>query len=54
MLYYVSMEFLMGRTLSNSVHSLSLEGSYRDALLDLGFQLEDLYEEEQDAALGLF
>jgi starch phosphorylase len=52
MLYYVSMEFLMGRTLSNSVHSLGLVGEYREALLDLGFQLEELYEEEKDAALG--
>jgi len=27
-------------------------GAYREALLELGFRLEDLYEEEKDAALG--
>ena len=51
-IYYLSLEFLMGRALCNSVYSLGLAGAYREALLDLGFRLEDLYEEENDAALG--
>ena len=42
----------MGRTLSNGVYCLGLVGAYREALLELGFRLEDLYEEEKDAALG--
>ncbi|EKX33321.1 glucan phosphorylase [Guillardia theta CCMP2712] len=50
--YYLSLEFLMGRTLSNCVHSLGLVGKYSEALDELGFQLEELYEEEKDAALG--
>jgi glycogen/starch/alpha-glucan phosphorylase-like protein len=51
-LYYLSLEFLMGRALSNGVYCLGLVGAYREALLELGFRLEDLYEEEKDAALG--
>ncbi|KAJ1479642.1 glycosyl transferase, partial [Baffinella frigidus] len=50
--YYLSLEFLMGRTLCNAVSSLGLEGRYAEALQELGFRLEDLYEEEKDAALG--
>lgn len=50
--YYLSMEFLLGRTLQNCLLNLRLEGPYRDALLQLGFKLEQVIEEEVDAALG--
>ena len=32
--------------------NIDLEDKYKEALLDLGYNLEDLYEEETDAALG--
>lgn len=50
--YYLSMEFLMGRSLQNSLFNLELENSYVKALRDVGYMLEDLYDEEKDAALG--
>eukprot|EP01133_Synstelium_polycarpum_P015419 gene15419-18287_t len=50
--YYLSMEFLMGRTLQNAIYNMNLKDEYHSALLEFGFELEDLYEEEKDAALG--
>ncbi|KAF2077976.1 hypothetical protein CYY_000700 [Polysphondylium violaceum] len=50
--YYLSMEFLMGRSLQNAIYNMGLKDEYHSALLELGFELEDLYEEEKDAALG--
>eukprot|EP00033_Pygsuia_biforma_P001592 GCRY01001793.1.p1 GENE.GCRY01001793.1~~GCRY01001793.1.p1 ORF type:complete len:918 (+),score=322.28 GCRY01001793.1:35-2755(+) len=50
--YYMSLEFLMGRSLQNAILNLEIQQPYKDALAHLGFKLEDLYDEEQDAALG--
>jgi starch phosphorylase len=50
--YYFSMEFLMGRTLMNSLHNLSFEPECRQALKDLGVDLNKMREVEHDAALG--
>ena len=50
--YYLSLEFLMGRSLLNSLMNLDLEKPYKEALEEIGFKLEDLVEEEKDAALG--
>ncbi len=50
--YYLSLEFLMGRTLGNSVINLQVEDRVSKALLDLGFNLEELREAEIDAGLG--
>lgn len=50
--YYLSLEFLMGRSLQNSILNLGLEQEYSNALMDLGHKLEDLYVQEKDAALG--
>eukprot|EP01133_Synstelium_polycarpum_P011498 gene11498-13412_t len=50
--YYLSLEFLMGRTLQNAIYNMNLKDEYHNALLEFGFELEDLYEEEKDAALG--
>ncbi len=50
--YYFSMEFLMGRTLMNSLQHLGCEREYRSALKELGIDLDDLSEAEYDAALG--
>ncbi|MBU0713648.1 glycogen/starch/alpha-glucan phosphorylase [bacterium] len=50
--YYLSMEFLMGRALQNAVLNLDLEDSARAAMTSLGQILEDLYEQEFDPGLG--
>ncbi len=51
-IYYFSMEFLMGRTLMNSLHNLELNQQTRAALTELGIDLEKIREIEYDAALG--
>ncbi|XP_043690123.1 glycogen phosphorylase 1-like [Telopea speciosissima] len=51
-LYFLSLEFLMGRSLSNSVINLGIKDQYADALKQLGFDFEVLAEQEGDAALG--
>jgi starch phosphorylase len=50
--YFMSMEFLVGRSLGNAMLALDLEASVRDALAELGATLEDAREQEPDAALG--
>lgn len=50
--YYLSLEFLMGRTLDNALLNLGLKDLYKDGLKNLGFNMEDLLEKERDAALG--
>lgn len=50
--YYLSMEFLMGRTLENSLVNLGLLDDFRDAMNSLGFDLDVLIDQEQDAGLG--
>jgi len=50
--YYLSMEFLTGRLLSNSLLNIGLDEDFRAALADLEVELDDLRPIEQDAALG--
>jgi starch phosphorylase len=50
--YYLSLEYLMGRTLGNSLINLQLMDSCTKALHELGYALEDLREAEWDAGLG--
>ena len=50
--YYLCMEFLMGRSLKNSVYNLGIYEAVSGALKDYKLTLEDLYEEEPDAGLG--
>ncbi len=50
--YYLSLEFLIGRTLGNSVLNLDVEDAVVEALSDFGMTLEELREEEVDAGLG--
>ena len=50
--HYLSMEFLMGRALSNAVAALDLAQPLRQAVQDSGKVLEDIVEREPDAALG--
>ena len=51
-IYYFSMEFLMGRSLMNSLHNMELDQPTRKALEELGVTLEKLRDVEFDAALG--
>ena len=51
-LYYLSAEFLMGRALTNNMINLGLYEAYRDALGELGFDLDIIEEQESDAGLG--
>ena len=50
--YYLSLEYLIGRTLGNSVLNLDVEESVTEALHELGMTYEELREEEVDAGLG--
>src|SRR5262245_40290409 len=50
--YYLSLEYLMGRTLGNSLIAMGLLGPCTQALAELGYRLEDLREAEWDAGLG--
>lgn len=50
--YYLCMEFLMGRSLKNSLYNLSATSVFEKAVESYGFKLEDLYELEPDAGLG--
>ena len=50
--YYLSMEFLMGRTLTNSLLNVGFYQSCREALAEIGLNLEEIAEIEFDAALG--
>ena len=50
--YYLSMEFLMGRTFSNALIALELHGTVRQALAELGVDMDAVAELEPDAALG--
>ncbi len=50
--YYLSLEFLIGRTLGNAVVNLDLQGVLGEAMKEMGYSLEDLTEEEWDAGLG--
>ena len=50
--YYMSMEFLMGRALGNSMINLTCYNEVREALEELGFDLNVIEDQEPDAALG--
>src|SRR5262249_20874541 len=51
-LYYLSMEFLMGRSLDNNLYNLGIFDLCQQALRDLGVDLEEVCAAEPDAALG--
>src|SRR5512137_1256299 len=50
--YYLSLEFLMGKALENNLINLGLLDNMKAALAPLGLTLEDLYAQEPDAGLG--
>ena len=50
--HYLSLEFLMGRSLEKNAYNLGLLDTLKDALEGLGFSASDLFEKEPDAGLG--
>ena len=50
--YYMSMEFLMGRALGNNLINMTVYDEVREALDELGFDLNVIEDQEPDAALG--
>lgn len=50
--YYMSMEFLMGRALGNNLINLTAYKEVKEALDELGFDINAIEDEEPDAALG--
>ena len=50
--YYLSMEFLVGRALSNSLHALGLYDTLAGAMREMGLDLDEIRAEEPDAGLG--
>ncbi len=51
-IYYLCMEFLMGRSLKNNLYNLNLTEVFESVLSDYGVKLENLYACEPDAGLG--
>ncbi|KAI6090176.1 glycosyltransferase family 35 protein [Hypoxylon rubiginosum] len=50
--YYLSLEFLMGRALDNAMLNVGAKTTAREGLDELGFRIEDIIGQEHDAALG--
>jgi len=50
--YYLSLEFLMGRTMSNALLNLGIDGAVQQGFAELGFDLEEVLDGEADAGLG--
>ncbi|MDP5034871.1 MAG: glycogen/starch/alpha-glucan family phosphorylase, partial [Alishewanella sp.] len=51
-LHYFSLEYLMGRMFSNNLHNLGLYEQAKQALSELGLDIADLEDQEEDMALG--
>jgi len=50
--YYLSAEYLLGRAFQNALVNLDLEPAFKDALMGLGFEMEELFSFEADPGLG--
>lgn len=50
--YYLSLEFYMGRALQNTMINLGINGACDEAMYQLGLDIEELQELEEDAGLG--
>jgi len=50
--YYLSMEFLMGRSLTNTMCNIGIQSACDEAMYQLGLDIEELEEMEEDAGLG--
>ncbi|XP_025411692.1 glycogen phosphorylase isoform X1 [Sipha flava] len=51
-IYYLSLEFLMGRSLQNTMINLGIQSSVDEALYQMGLDIEELEDLEEDAGLG--
>ncbi|KAK9450951.1 glycosyl transferase [Limtongia smithiae] len=51
-IYYLSLEFLMGRAMDNAMLNAGIKDIASEGVSELGFKIEDLLEQEPDAALG--
>ena len=51
-IFYLSIEFLLGRLLQNALVCIDLEKCYKEALNEFGIKIEEVYENENDPALG--
>ena len=51
-IYYLCMEFLMGRSLKNNLYNLGLTKVFEEALASMDVKLDNIYELEPDAGLG--
>ena len=52
--YYMSMEFLMGRSLTNALYNLGVQGQYAEAVRELGYDLETLVDQVSVGEKGLW
>ena len=50
--YYLSMEYLIGRTLGNNLINLGLNKIFKDIFTEMGFEFDEIKEIESDSALG--
>lgn len=50
--YYLSIEYLLGRVFRNGLKNCGLETQMKKALLELGMNVEEVYDQEADAGLG--
>ena len=50
--YYMSMEFLLGRSLKNHIFNMGIMSEVENAVKELGFDMQEIYELEPDAGLG--
>ena len=50
--YYLCMEFLIGKSLKNTLYNLGLESVTKNALSEIGVDIDQVYNEECDAGLG--
>ena len=50
--YYLSMEFLMGRSLKTSLYNLGMQNEVESVLKDIGIKVDKIFDEEPDAGLG--
>ena len=51
-IYYFSIEFLLGRLLNSNLINLDMKDICKDALADLGIDINELFKQEPDAGLG--
>ena len=50
--YYICMEFLIGRSLKNNLFNLGLTEQFKECLKGMNFSLDEIFEHESDAGLG--